>query len=960
MLCSRGLSRSSCLSLLFVGSLLVALPGRAAAQAGDASIIGVVTDESGAVLPGVTVSASSPSLQVQQVSDVTNARGEYRLSPLPIGTYEVDYSLSGFQGLRRDGIRLTVGFIAKLDIVLKVGSLEESVTVSGTSPIVDVNSTGTSRTSFTRETLEVNPSGRNGLIALLGQAPGVRTNLDVGGSTINATPVFKAFGQDGEPWETVEGVSTASVNGNQAGVYWDYSMLEEAQVQASGNNANVPTRGVALTGIVKSGGNDFHGSAWYSGTKQSFQSNNIDATLAGQGIKAGGNIEKRSDESSELGGRILRDKLWFYGSGRLREDLTDILGAIRPDGSPSADDNHQWFLGGKVSYQLDSKNKLVGFYTHNRKHLETGGTINILPESGYDQFQFGRITKLEWQSTPTSSLVTSLQMGLWQWGAVYSEIGTHDSSKTWGSNRPATTDLGTLRQTGLAPNAGNVPGETKYHGKGSLTWYRPELFHGNHAFSTGFDYTDHDLSRGWINRPVTAGNYQLVFRNGVPFELATWNYPLKPHNVDHYLGIYGTDSWNVTHRLTLDLGIRFAHDNGFIPEGCSENGQFSVRACYPAVQFNIWNAFAPRLHFALDLTGDGKTVVKGGWGRFDQQRKQTPEITSANQINMRTTTFLWHDLNGNNAYDAGEVNLDPNGSDFVSIAGSTNGVPNPNEREPKLDEYSVALERQVAQTFAVRVTGIYTRTFDVYEFQNNLRPPSLYNVPITNPDPGPDGKVGTSDDPGTFITYFDYPAAYKGLAFEQQTLINDPAATKTFTSFEIALAKRPSHNFQFLAAYSGTKKRWPYPAGGSPSLIPANDPNSQYLVADNTYEWSLKTSAAVFLPKESMVSIQYEDRSGEPWQRTVLLSGGKQIPSITLPVESLGTRRLPTISLLNVRFQKSFHVTKQQEFVARLNLYNALNSNVVTALTALSGANFARPTAILPPRIFELSASYAF
>src|SRR5690242_16545007 len=204
MLCSRGLSRSSCLSLLFVGSLLVALPGRAAAQAGDASIIGVVTDESGAVLPGVTVSASSPSLQVQQVSDVTNARGEYRLSPLPIGTYEVDYSLSGFQGLRRDGIRLTVGFIAKLDIVLKVGSLEESVTVSGTSPIVDVNSTGTSRTSFTRETLEVNPSGRNGLIALLGQAPGVRTNLDVGGSTINATPVFKAFGQDGEPWETVE------------------------------------------------------------------------------------------------------------------------------------------------------------------------------------------------------------------------------------------------------------------------------------------------------------------------------------------------------------------------------------------------------------------------------------------------------------------------------------------------------------------------------------------------------------------------------------------------------------------------------------------------------------------------------------------------------------------------------------------------------------------------------------
>lgn len=954
-----GLTRSSLL-LLLVGSLLMSLPATINGQAGDASIIGSLTDESGAVLPGVTVSATSPALQVPQVVGVTNARGEYRLAPLPIGVYQVDYSLSGFQGLRREGIRLTVGFVAKVDIVLKVGSLEESVTVSGASPIVDVTSTGTSRTSFTKETLEVNPSGRNGLIALLGQAPGVRTNLDVGGSTINSTPVFKAFGQDGEPWETVEGVSTASTNGNQAGVYWDYSMLEEAQVQASGNNASIPTRGVALTGIVKSGGNDFHGSAWYSGTKQDFQSNNIDGALAAQGIKAGGNIEKRSDQSAELGGRIVRDKVWFYGSARSREDLTDVLGTVRPDGSPSADDNHQWFLGGKVSYQLNQKNKLVGFYTHNRKHLETGGTINILPESGYDQFQFGRITKMEWQSMPTNTLVTSLQMGLWQWGAVYTEIGTHDPSKTWGSNLPATRDLVTLRQTGLAPNAGNKPGETKYHAKGNMTWYRPGGAFGNHAFNAGFDYTDHDLSRAWVNRPESAGNYQLSFRSAVPFEITTWNYPLTPHNVVHYLGIYGQDSWSVTRRLTLDLGLRYAHDNGFIPEGCSEAGQFSVEQCYQAVQFNVWNAFAPRLHFALDLTGDGKTVIKGGWGRFDQQRKQTPEITTANQINMRSTTFLWHDLNASNTYDMGEVNLDPNGPDFVSITGSTNGVPNPNEREPKLDEYSVAIERQLGDTFALRVTGIYTRTFDVYEFQNDLRVPSVYNIPISNVDPGPDGRVGTSDDPGTTITYFDYPAAYRGLDFEQQTLINDPAATKSFTSFEVALAKRPSHNVQLLAAYSGTKKKWPYPAGGSPSRIPTNDPNAEYLAADNTYEWSLKTSAAVFLPSRSMVSVQYEDRSGEPYARTVLLSGGKQIPSIVMPAEGFGARQLPNISLLNVRFQKSFQIVKAHELVGRVNVYNALNSNVVTALTTLSGARFERPTAIIPPRILELSVSYIF
>src|SRR6478672_8641622 len=174
---------------LFAAIILLGLAAvPAAAQSESASI---VVDESGAILPGVTVTASSPSLQIASVSDVSNERGEYRLAPLPIGTYKVEYSLSGFQGVRREDIRLTVGFVAKLDIVMKVGSMEETITVSGVSPLVDVNSTGTSRTAFTKETLEVNPSGRNGLIALLGQAPGVRTNLDVGGSTINSTPVFK-------------------------------------------------------------------------------------------------------------------------------------------------------------------------------------------------------------------------------------------------------------------------------------------------------------------------------------------------------------------------------------------------------------------------------------------------------------------------------------------------------------------------------------------------------------------------------------------------------------------------------------------------------------------------------------------------------------------------------------------------------------------------------------------------
>jgi hypothetical protein len=189
---------------------LVLLGGVAVtAQVEEASIIGRLTDESGAVMPGVTVTATSPALQVGQVTDVTNDRGEYRLTPLPIGTYTVEYALSGFQTIRRDGLRLTAGFVAKVDEVMKIGALAETLTVSGAAPIVDVQSTAC-RTNLMREALETIPVGESGYQALLAQAPGVRTNLDVGGNTAGTNPVFRVFGQNGDSWTTYEGVLTTS------------------------------------------------------------------------------------------------------------------------------------------------------------------------------------------------------------------------------------------------------------------------------------------------------------------------------------------------------------------------------------------------------------------------------------------------------------------------------------------------------------------------------------------------------------------------------------------------------------------------------------------------------------------------------------------------------------------------------------------------------------------------------
>src|SRR5207244_7246675 len=267
----------------------------------DAGVVGSVRDEGGAVLPGVTVTVTGPALQVPSVVAVTDHRGDYRITPLPIGTYTIQYTLQGFEVARHEGVRLTVGFTAKIDVAMKVGSLEETITVTGASPVVDVRST-TATTQLTRETIELLPSSRNGIVSILAQAPGVRSLRDVGGSTLNNVPTYRVFGQAAEPYATLEGVETSSLqaSGGQAN-YWDYSTVDEASVRTLGNSAEVPNRGVNLTAIVKSGGNDFHGGGQVNATSDKLQSDNIDAELAAQGIKSGDELVQRRNLQAELG-----------------------------------------------------------------------------------------------------------------------------------------------------------------------------------------------------------------------------------------------------------------------------------------------------------------------------------------------------------------------------------------------------------------------------------------------------------------------------------------------------------------------------------------------------------------------------------------------------------------------------------------------------------------------------------
>ena len=265
--------------------------------------------------------------------------------------------------------------------------------------------------------------------------------------------------------------------------------------------------------------------------------------------------------------------------------------------------------------------------------------------------------------------------------------------------------------------------------------------------------------------------------------------------------------------------------------------------------------------------------------------------------------------------------------------------------------------------FAVRGTGIYSRALNQYRLQNTKRPYEVYNIPITNQDPGKDGKLGTADDPGTTITYYDYPAAYAGAAFQQSMLINDDRANSTYKSVEVAVSRRFIKGWQFQGSYSATRKNIPLTntAGGGLTLgINTYDPNAEINTADQTWEWLGRLSGAYRTRWDILLAANYERRSGTATARTVSATGGKQIPSFTVRVEPLGAIRLPDINLLDFRAEKNFRVAGSQKLAVRMNVFNAANISTITAQTVLSGVNFGRATAIVPPRTFELSASYTF
>ncbi len=744
MVCSRNLQ--SVRRAIPVAFAVLLLPGALFSQnLSSGSISGTVTDTSGAALPGVTVVAMSPALQVGQVDTVTDAEGLYRLPELPRGIYQVRFELSGFQPVVREGLQLNAGFAARVDVSLSIGTLQETITVTGASPVVDATTTRGGQTVDT-QLLTVELPGNKTVGDLVQMTPGLTNTAgeNPGSLGLRGRPRFNSYGINSDNSNTTMMIDGFQIIANNP--LPDVGATDEVDVKTFGHGAEVKELGAAMNLIVKSGGNDFHGEASTAYSTQ--PSSNLDDELRRRGLVVGQELKYFSDTGADLGGRIIRDKVWFFGSYRERRSKTSQTGLVRnagPDGRYLTGDEPPAFpkqlarnASIKASYQMTPRYQLIGYTTRDRNFNEAdlqiapfGATVDFAhsPWEQTNPFNWKPyVHKSEFRGTPTNKLFFDVQAGKSGY-KLYYDVQPEAAAT------PTMYDRTTLLLTGS-----NIPHISDFN-----FWvYDANLSYvpgGRHQFKLGYHLQRRDNSGARPKNP--AGDYALLFDNGVPAEFESNNAPVDPTAWDVIWSTYLADQWRLTQRITLNLGLRWDRQHSFVPEQSREAGQFAKAATFPEVEVLKYGHLAPRAAMAWDLAGDGKTVAKVTYGWFNVESILADNY---NQNSSSTTRYRWRDLNGNHNYDPGEVNLDTNGPDFISTTSSANNILNPDLKLAHVHEVTASLERELMPNMGVRALYMYRRFGDQFASVNVLRPFSAFNIPLARRDPGPDGNIGTSDD----------------------------------------------------------------------------------------------------------------------------------------------------------------------------------------------------------------------
>ena len=959
------------LGLFFAGTAL-------AQSVSSGTIQGTVRDQSGGVLPGVTATLSSPALQVRELVQVTDSEGQYRFVDLPAGSYLLKFELTGFSTMIREDLRLTVGFTARVDEAMKVGAMEESVTVSGQSPVVDVTSTSAA-VAFTKELLDSVPRGRD-LQNVLAMAPGVtQENLDVGGSTLAQRQDTSSYGVEGQPKLQYEGMNIAMGADQNTPIYFIDNSLEEVQVRTSGNDAEVSTPGVSMIAIMKSGGNTFHGAYRASYQPDALQASNLNDELRAQRIGEPPKLKTFYDFAGDLGGRIIRDKLWFYGGYAKQTKSEGTLGFAAdagPDGRYLTGDEPQAYFESslyqyslKTSYQMSRNNRFVYAWQRGVKAQPQNGGGRFRPlEATRDYMNPTAIQKAEWQSTVSPRLLLN---GM---GGYAGYVTDYDAGRSFARpDAPSRQDLETTLFTGShVQHQGKT--RDRYQAEGSASFFPEGSFGGQHDFKTGVSIYWDRTSDAWLDN--VAGNYVLITDringvSGTPFRIRAYNTPVAPLDNEDIYAWYFKDSWRPTDRLTLNLGVRWEYQHSYLPEQ-DFAGARDFPTVFPAkhvdkLDVQTFNRVVPRVGIAYDL--GGQSVVKATWGQYNYILGDTyGDVFAATAT--ANAVFLWNDLNGDKLWTPNETNLnlnDPNNRDFVSITAASNYELSPELKQPNTYETTLSYERELAPSLGLRVMYINKIVSDTIELVNPKRPYDAFTTPITRRDPGPDGVLNNSDDGGR-ITLYDYATAYRGSAFDFRKRAN-AGTTDKFHSMEFTVTKRATSRWMGQISYFVVKNhRWlegSCCAGGSAVIT---NPNDEFFPLDETWSWAGNVSGSYRLPWDVSLSGFLQSRSGVKGQRTNIFrtadpDGGPPITlngNTTIRLEPYGSQQLSAFNILNFRANKDFRLSGGRRLGIDFDVFNLLNSATPTGAEFSSGTTFGYATGVVPPLITRIGARFTF
>ena len=951
-------------------ALLVALAFSvtAFAQGGGASstgtIQGRVTDSQGAVLPGVTVTATSPAL-IQPQTTVTSETGNYRFPAVPPGTYELSYELAGFNSLKRSGISITLGFTANVNVELALATLQETVTVSGASPVIDTSTTRVQQ-NFKMEQLQSIPNGRD-MWALLAVTPSVQmSRIDVGGNRAGTQTGYTAYGMSGQVRVLIEGINTTEGTGG-AGFYFDYASLEEAFLGTSGQSAEMPNPGVQSQFIARSGSNTFQGEYHLDWYNNALQGSNIpeeymaptafNGTNGSNAIRRGSNeIQKYYDHDINLGGPIKKDKVWMFGT--YREQFNAVA---QPNFLFDSTFNTKlWNPVAKVTYQMNQKNKLIGYYQWGQKEqpnrLPTGSYTYASPEQTVFQNSGSWVYKAEWNSTLSDKFYLEARYG--DFGYYFPLIANSSANFYWEDTGRAISDG--------AHQIWQLDRDRKQYNV--ATTYFLDTGKGSHTFKMGAELLKERSWEGYLQQ--RGGNIQHRYNNDVANQL-TFYFPtatdagkLSAHDaltskaaLDH-MGAFLNDTWSVG-RMTLNAGFRWDRYHGWLPEQEQLAGSLAqwapqfpelasrvVAKTFPETHFYTWNVAAPRIGVTFDLGGDGKTVLKGNYGLY----WHNPGVGVASNANANTTgksaTYTWTDTNGDRRWQPGEQG----NQTAISLEGTVRL--DPNIKAPYSHEASGWIERQLSDTMGMRAGVVYKTEDDLI---NNSyqpgRPIEAYTVPFNFTDIGVDGRSGTADD--RVLPMLGFPNA-QAAAFPTDSVVMNVPQYSRYTTYEVSMNKRYGNRWSGQVGYGFTQME------DFPNGYPQN-PN-QPGVEDRTV-WNFKAAGSYDAAFGIRVSPVLRHQSGANFARTIAVTAPSScacVATSTNYAEPANANREDNIWVFDVRAEKQFSFNSRVRLRLMFDAFNLTNSHASETISRATGLSYLKPSAILAPRTARVGFRFIF